>query len=106
MADKNTPTPFHVMTGEGEPFEIGDKTYTVIPMSVGDALKFLNESFSIGTQIFNLADKKSKNRIDEYLSKYCRNDKGEPMSIDKIVEDNWNVVHLKQFIRKLCDISG
>jgi len=106
MEKKNAATPFHVMSGEGEQFEVGNKAYTVIPMSVGDALKFLNESFSIGTQIFNLADKKNRKKIEEYLAKYCKDEKGEPMSLEKIVEDNWNVVHLKQFIRKLCDISG
>ena len=100
------PTPFSVMIGEGETFKVGDKSYTVKPMLVGDAIKFLGESLSIGTQIFNLANKKAKAKLDEYLTKYCTNEKNEPMNIDKIVEDEWNLVQLKEFMRKLCDISG
>lgn len=100
------PTPFSVMIGEGETFKVGDKSYTVKPMLVGDAIKFLGESFSIGTQIFNLANKKAKAKLDEYLTKYCTNEKNEPMSINKVVEDEWNLVQLKEFMRKLCDISG
>lgn len=108
MANKETkkPVPFSVMSGEGDSFIVGEKNYTVKPMLVGDALKFLNEGLSIGTQIFNLAEPKAKAKLNEYLSRYCTNEKDEPMSIDKVIEDNWDVIHLKNFMKKLCDISG
>ncbi|WP_024834154.1 hypothetical protein [Ruminiclostridium josui] len=103
---EKTPVPFSVMNGDGESFAVGEKTYTVKPMLVGDALKFAADGVSLGSQIFNLGDKKSKEKLEKYLSQYCVDESGEPMTIDKIIVDNWNVVHLKLFIRKLVDISG
>ncbi len=75
-------------------------------MLVGDALKFASENISLGPQIFNLSDKKTREKLEKYISQYCTDDSGESMTIDKAIADSWNVVHLKLFIRKLVDISG
>jgi hypothetical protein len=104
--DEKTPVPFSVMSGDGESFVVGEKTYTVKPMLVGDALKFAADGVSLGPQIFNLGDKKAKEKLEKYLSQYCTDELGEAITIDKIIAENWNVVHLKLFIRKLVDISG
>ena len=94
------------MSGDGESFIVGEKTYTVKPMLVGDALKFSDEGLSIGTQIFNIARPETRTKVDAYLSQYCTDETGAVMSIEKIITDNWSVVDLKLFIRKLVDISG
>lgn len=101
-----TPVPFSVMAGEPELFIAQNKKYYVKPMKISDALKFIDDKVIIETQIFNLAVKKNREKMDEYLSKYCTNDKGEPMSLKAIEADDWDVVDLKRFIHKLCDISG
>lgn len=101
-----TPVPFSVMSGDGESFVVGEKSYTVEPMLIGDALKFSDEGFSIGSQIFNLANPDTREKLDKYLSQYCFSENGEPLSINKVIEEKWNVVHLKNFVRKLVDISG
>lgn len=104
--DEKNPVPFSVMSGDGEPFVVEEKSYTVKPMLVGDALKFAEDGLFIDVQLFNLGNKKARAKLDSYLTEYCINENGEPMSIEKIVTDNWNVVHLKQFVKKLVDISG
>lgn len=104
--EDKAPIPFSVMSGDGEPFVVGEKKYTVKPMLVGDALKFADDGVSLGPQILNLGNPASKVKIDSYLSKYCTDEKFESMSLEKITADNWNVVDLKLFIRKLVDISG
>lgn len=104
--DEKTPVPFSVMSGEGESFVVGEKSYTVKPMLVGDALKFAEDGLFIDVQLFNLGNKKAKAKLDEYLSRYCIDENNESMSIEKITTDNWNLVHLKQFVKKLVDISG
>lgn len=108
MATKKTkdPVPFSVMSGEGDSLIVGEKAYTVKPMLVGDALKFLEEGLSIGSQIFNLADPKAKAKLEGYISSYCTNEAGEAMDISKISEAGWSIVDLKNFMKKLCDISG
>ena len=104
--EAKAPVPFSVMSGEGDSFIVGEKTYTVKPMLVGDALKFADDSLSVGSQIFNLADPKAKEKLDNYLQRYCTDETGEAMSIEKIINDGWSVVDLKLFIRKVVDISG
>ncbi|HEX2925854.1 MAG TPA: hypothetical protein VHP38_06300 [Ruminiclostridium sp.] len=104
--DEKAPVPFSVMNGDGESFVVNEKNYTVKPMLVGEALNFASSGLSLGPQIFNLGEKKAREKLDKYLSQYCTNESGEPMTIDKVSADNWNVVHLKLFIRKLVDISG
>lgn len=104
--EAKAPVPFSVMNGDGETLDVGKNSYTVKPMLVGDALKFADEGLSIGSQIFNLVSLEMRQKLDGYLSKYCFDKKNEPMSIDRIVKEEWDVVHLKNFIRKLVDISG
>lgn len=104
--DEKAPVPFSVMSGDGESFVVGEKTYTVKPMLVKHALEFASEGLSIGSQIFNLTDKKAMAKVSGYLAGYCANEAGESMDLNKIAEDNWTVVDLKQFMRKLVDISG
>jgi len=104
--EAKAPVPFSVMNGDPELFIVGEKKYYVKPMPVGEALKFVDDDIVLDKQIFNLALKDRRKKIDKYLSEYCTNEKGEPMSLQKITDDNWNIVDLKHFIWKLCDISG
>lgn len=105
-ATKRTPVPFSVMAGEPELFIAQNKKYYVKPMKIGEALKFIEDNIHVETQIFNLAVKENREKVDYYLSKYCTNEKGESMSLEAIQNDDWDLVDLKNFIRKLCDISG
>lgn len=104
--DTKTPVPFSVMSGDGESFIVNGKEFTVKPMTIKDALKFSNESLSIGPQIFNIANKEYREKIDGYLSKYCFDSSGNPVSLELVANDDWNLVHLKEFMKKLCDLSG
>lgn len=104
--EAKAPVPFSVMSGDPELFIAQGKKYNVSPMKIGDALKFSENNLSIGSQIFNIAIKENREQMDYYLSKYCTNEKGEPMSIDSAIADDWDIVDLKNFVRKLCDISG
>jgi hypothetical protein len=104
--EAKTPVPFGVMKGDSELFIANDKKYKVKPMKIGDALNFANDTIAINSQIFNLALDDRKKKIDEYLSKYCAKESGETMSLDSAIADDWDVVDLKNFVKKMCDISG
>lgn len=104
--EAKTPVPFSVMAGEGESFVVGEKTYTIKPMLVGDALKFIDDNLSVGTQIYNLALKKSRNLLDGYLKKYCIDEKGQPMTIERIIQDEWTLADLKRCVQQLTELSG
>jgi hypothetical protein len=104
--EAKTPVPFSVMSGDGESFIVKDKKYTVLPMEVGDALKFSDEGLSIGPQIFNLSKPEAREKISNYLSRYCLDENGESMSLDRIVEEKWVLGDLRLFVRTLVEISG
>lgn len=104
--EAKAPVPFSVMNGDPELFIAQDKKYNISPMKIADALKFTEKNLSIGTQIFNIAVKENREQLDIYMSKYCTNEKGEPMSVEAAISDDWDIVDLKNFVRKLCDISG
>jgi hypothetical protein len=66
----------------------------------------MNDNLSIGAQLFNVVNKEAKTKVDKWLSGYTVNSKGESMSLEKAMEDDWDVVDLKNFFKKLCDLSG
>jgi hypothetical protein len=68
--------------------------------------EFMKDNLSLGTQLFAISNKASKEKIEKWLSRYCFDSKEEPMSVEKAMADDWNIVDLKEFIKKLCDLSG
>lgn len=105
MANKEI-TPLSTMLGSGEFIDIKDKKYKVKPIALKDIDEFMSSHISLSNQLFNLADKKSKQVIDNWLTKYCTDEEGNPVSLQVATDSDWDVVDLKTFVRKLCDISG
>ena len=105
MANKQ-PTPLATMLGSGESMEIKGKTYTVHPILLNDIGEFVQSQTSIGPQLFNLIDKKNKENINRWLEKYCTDSEGNPVTIESAMADGWDVKDLREFIQKLCDMSG
>ncbi len=118
--EANSPTSLADMLGVGMPFEVNGNTYTVCPIMAAHIDLFMNEKISLKTQMFNLSDDESKANVNKWLgeeiiaiiagkeikARYCFDKDGTPMSLEKAMIDGWNVVHFKNFFRKLCDISG
>lgn len=105
MANKQ-PTPLSVMLGNGETLEVKGKTYTVNPIALKDIDEFVKSQTSVGPQFFNLIEKKSKDNINKWLEGYCVDEKGDPVTLKHITEDGWDVKDLREFMKKLCDMSG
>ena len=102
-----TPADLSTMLGTlGEDsFKVNDKIYTIAPLPLKDVDKFMKSNMSIGSQIFNLAKPETQKALEQWLSK-CIDANGEPMTLQKAMDDDWNVVDLKKFFRQLCDLSG
>ena len=103
--DKET-TPLSVMLASGGDFEVQGKNYTVKPIALKDAESFMKDNLSLGTQIFNITDKKTRDKVDRWLKGYCFDEEGTAITLKKAMELEWDVVDLKEFFRKLCDFSG
>lgn len=104
--EANAPVSLSVMRGAGETFEAKDKTYTVKPITLAHIEEFMADNLSIGSQLFNVANKDAKEKVNKWLGGYCLDEKGEAMSLQKAIDDGWDIVDLKNFFRKLCDLSG
>jgi hypothetical protein len=106
--EANSPVDLSTMLGTlgGDGFKAGEKTYTVKPMALKHVDEFMKDNLSLGTQLFAITNKVSKEKIEKWLSRYCFDLKGEPMSVEKVMADDWDIVDLKNFIKKLCDLSG
>lgn len=105
MSNKET-TSLSTMLASGDFIEIKGKQYKVKPIVLRDVEAFIGSNTNLGPQLFNLIDKKSKENIDNWLSKYCYDENDSPISLEIAINDDWDVVDLKTFIKKLCDISG
>lgn len=99
-------TPLSTMLGGGDFIEIQGKQYKIKPLKLKDVDNFIEKNVSLGSQIFNLADEKSKKDMNEWLSKYCYDENDSPVNFETAIEQDWDIVDLKTFIKKLCDISG
>lgn len=106
MSKEKTPTPLSVMLGNGEDFEVKGKKYTARPIALKDIDSFVKDNLSLGTQLFNVMDKKAKEKIDKWLTGYCFDEKDNAVTLKEAMDNDWDVVDLKEFIKKLCDLSG
>lgn len=105
MSNKNI-TSLSTMLGSGDFIEIKGKQYKIKPIVLKDIEAFVSSNTGLGSQLFNLIDKKSKENVDKWLSKYCFDESDNPISLEIAMNDDWDVIDLKTFIKKLCDISG
>lgn len=95
-----------MMLGDGDNFEMKDKVYRIKPIALKDVEKFMKDNLSLGSQMFNISDKKSKGKIDYWLKNYCFSEENKPVTLEKAMASNWDVIDLKRFFRKLCDFTG
>jgi hypothetical protein len=106
--EANSPVDLSTMLGtlSGESFIVGENLYTVKPMALKHVDEFMKDNLSLGAQIFNLSNKTVRDKLDKWLSGYCYSKSGEAMSLQKAMNEDWNVIDLKNFFKKLCDLSG
>lgn len=114
---EKTPTPLSVMLGEGGELEAKGKIYTVKPIAIKDVSEFMKDEMSVGTQFFALINEKSRAKIDRWLGGkkdkdgkiipgYCYDENGNPVTLKDAEDNDWDIVDLREFIKKLCDFSG
>lgn len=108
MTEAKKPVDLSTMLGilGGNDFLVGDNKYVVKPMSIVEVDEFMKDNLSLSTQLFNIANDASRKKLEKWLSGHCFDKIGEPMTVEKAKNDNWNIVDMRKFIEKLCDLSG
>jgi hypothetical protein len=117
--EANSPVDLSTMLGTGDGFKAKGKSYNVQPIMIAHIDMFMKDNLSLGVQLFNVTNKEASKKIDKWLSeveveiagkkikgRYCLDENDEPMSLQKAMADGWDVVDLKNFMKKLCDLSG
>ena len=99
-------TPLSTMLGSGDFIEIAGKQYVIRAIKLKDIPEFEKDNLNFGPQYFSLAAKKEREKIDKWLGRYVFNAAGEPMTLDKATEEDWDVADIKTCLLKLVDISG
>ncbi len=103
---KTSPTPLSVMLGSGDFLIVKDKKYKVKPIALKDIEEFMNDNLSIGSQLFNITNPERRKKVDRWLTGYCLDEKDNPINLETAMNEGWDIVDLKEFMKKLCDISG
>jgi hypothetical protein len=106
--EANSPVDLSVMLGilGGNDFMVGDKKYVVKPMKLKEVNEFMKDNLGLSTQLFAISNEASKKKMDKWLSNHCFDKIGEPMTVEKAINDDWSIVDLREFIKRLCDLSG
>jgi hypothetical protein len=103
---KTSPTPLSVMLGSGDFLIVKDKKYKVKPIALKDIEEFMSDELSIGSQLFNITNPDRRKKVDRWLTGYCLDEKDNPINLETAMNEGWDIVDLKEFMKKLCDISG
>jgi len=99
-------TPLTTMLGGGEFWEVQGKKYTVKPLKLKHEPEFTGDKINFGAQYFSLLDKKQRANIDKWMQRYLVDEKDEPVTLDMVIESDWDVADLKEFWHRLVRISG
>lgn len=106
MSKENKTVSLSAMLGNGEETTIKDKSYTIKPIALNKIEEFMKDNLSIGSQLFNISNPEAKKKVDKWLTGYCFDSEGNPVPLEKAMEDGWDIIDLKEFFKKLCDLSG
>jgi hypothetical protein len=103
---KSEAVPLSVMTGSGSSFSAAGKKYTIVPLTLKDLDEFGKSQMSIGAQLFNLLNPEARKILEKTLPKCIFDENKNPVTLDKMMEDGWNLRDLRLAVEKLCDLSG
>ena len=108
MSEKTKkPTPLSVMLGKGEKLETKTgKLYEVLPLKLKEIDEFMTDEMGIGPQLFAVMNQDERKKVDKWLKRSCIDELGVPMSFERALNEEWDLVDLKEFTKLLCDLSG
>jgi len=103
--EKLAPVSLATMVGQGDIFEAANKRYTVKPLKLKHVPEFLEDNISIGSQLFNLANEEARMKLEKWIPLIIF-DGGESLTLQRLIDDDWDLNDLKALLRKTLDISG
>jgi hypothetical protein len=110
MTEAKKPVDLSTMSGAAQEFKAQGKKYTLLPTKVREIFEFKNDNLMLWPeqQGYNIVIDKSLEILDKWLKRKVLDDKGEPMSVEKIRSEDhdWDTDDLSRCLVKLYKISG
>jgi hypothetical protein len=99
--------PLSVMGGGGETFTAQGKKYKIRPLKLKDIEEFKEDKLFIGDeQIYNLLIDETKKNLDKWTKRQVFDKDDTPVSLDMLMEHDWDLEDLRGCVRKMLRISG
>jgi len=111
-AKKTDYTPLLTMLGGGDFFVVKDddgneKRYKVKPIKLRELNEFFEDQIVFGgSQIFNIATPERKEKLDKWLLRQVSDMKDNPVTLQRVMDEGWNIKDLRVCLAKILDISG
>ncbi len=106
-AQESSPLPtLATMLGSGEDFFVGEKKYRVKPLKLKDVDAFSDDKINIGPQMFSIVNKEEREKLEKWFSKQVFTEKGEQMTLQQAMDDDWDLSNLRKCMQKIIDLSG
>jgi len=102
---KQDASPLSRMLGGGEDFIVQGKKYKVKPLRLKQIDEFFSDALSIGPAFFNMSPD-SKPKLDKWIKNQLFDSDDNPMTLEKVIEADWDLQDLKRFIGEVLDLSG
>lgn len=76
------------------------------PLKLRHVDEFVKDNLSLGLQLVNITNEEARDKLDKWLSRQVADETGGPMSLEKVIGEDWDLSDLKRCIQRLLDISG
>lgn len=94
------------MTGSGSSFSAAGKTYRVRPLTLKETVKFSENPISINMQFYNMLNEDMRKTVDRYLKTCVTDENDKPVTLQKAIDDNWDLGDLQNAIDLICKLGG
>ena len=108
--NEQSPVSLATMLNAGDMFfPSNGKGYRITALDLHEVQELIDDGISIRTQLPNVTNPELKGKLDKWLKRKFRNDKGDPVNLEDLMDkekDNWNLIDLRKAIEKMVDLSG
>lgn len=103
-----TPVSLADMLGQGNFFEAQGKEYVIKPLKIKKVDEFLRDQISIGAQIFNFSSPDAKEKLEKWIPQiiFKNNDDETGLTLQDLMDDDWDLDDLRRLWQKLLGLSG
>ncbi len=103
--EKLAPVSLATMLGQGNSFLAQGREYIVKPLKLKHVLEFQEDKIPTAIPYFGFTDKESIEKFEKWIPRILfKGDKS--ITLEEIIEDEWDLDDFKKFWSKVIGISG